>query len=161
MPSDDVTALLTGGGAPAAKFPEIGTTVSGTILASKVEDQRDIKTGEVKTFQNGDPMKQIVVTLQTHEKVDEDDDGKRRLFIKAGMFSAVRQAIQDAEAPTLEEGGQLTVTHTGLGQPSAKGFSPPKLFTAIYERPDPISQVAASFPGAERAGGYGFDEQPF
>jgi hypothetical protein len=157
--SNEVQALLSGGGAPAAKFPTIGTSISGTILSAEVSDQRDIKTGDVKTFDDGNPMKQIIVTLQTQARDDEDDDGKRRLFIKAAMLGAVREAIIDAGAVTLEVGGQLTVTHTDIGTASKKGFSPPKLYTASYSNPDPVASVVGA--GAVKTPGYGFDQEPF
>jgi hypothetical protein len=43
-----------------------------------------MKTGEPKFWPSGDPMYQVIVTVQTQERDPsiQDDDGKRRLFIK-------------------------------------------------------------------------------
>ncbi|MEE1818004.1 hypothetical protein PUR59_23655 [Streptomyces sp. SP18ES09] len=127
--------LMGGGGAPTAKFPAPGTVVSGRITEKPtVEQQRDIQSGEQKFWPDGNPMMQLVVTIQTEERdptIDEDD-GRRRLFVKGVMKNAVADAVRMAGARGLEVGGTLAVTYTHDGQAKQRGFSPPKQYTATY-----------------------------
>lgn len=127
--------LMGGGGAPTAKFPTPGTVVGGRIIEPpSIEQQRDIKTGEHKTWSNGDPMMQLVVTVQTDQRdpAIEDDDGKRRIFVKGVMKNAVADAVRVTGAKGLEVGGQLWVKYTHDGVAKERGMSPPKQYDAKY-----------------------------
>ena len=105
----DPNAFLMGGGAKSAKFDNEGDKVVGTILDMQVKQQTDIKTGAPRTWDNGDPMMQLVVTLQTDARDDEDDDGQRTLYVKGQMQRAVQDAVRKAGARGLAEGGRLGV----------------------------------------------------
>lgn len=127
--------LMGGGGAPSAKFSAIGTSYSGRITEQPtVEQQRDFTTGNPKFWDDGNPMMQLVVTIQTDQRDPsvEDDSGKRRLYVKGQLKSAVQDAVRAAGARGLEVGGTLTVTYTHDGQPKKAGFNPPKMFRAEY-----------------------------
>lgn len=146
MTYDAVNDLLSSGGPPSFKFDAIGDTVRGTIVNVEKTQQTDFKTGELKTFSNGDPMWQFVLTLQTdlRDPANPDDDGLRRVFAKGNMFKVVRDAIS-AHKPTPQQviGGTIAIQHNGLGQPSAVGLNPPKLFIAQFSpNPAPGSNVA-------------------
>lgn len=134
MPSAD-DFLMGGGGAPTAKFPTPGTAVGGRITEKPtVEQQRDISTGDKKFWSDGNPMMQLVVTVQTEERDPqiEEDDGRRRLFIKGQMKNAVADAVRAAGGRGLEVGGILTVTYSHDGTASQRGFNPPKQYAATY-----------------------------
>ena len=144
----DANSFLMGGssGAPTAKFPTPGTVIGGRITEPpKLEQQRDIKSGEKKFWKDGDPMMQVVVTVQTDQRdpAIEDDDGKRRLFIKGQMKNAVSDAVRATGAPGLEVGGTLHVRFTHELPASGPGMSPPKQYEARY--------VGAAADGASRA----------
>ncbi|MGI5443359.1 hypothetical protein ACQEV4_40295 [Streptomyces shenzhenensis] len=127
--------LMGGGGAPTAKFPTPGTTVGGQITEPPtLEQQRDIKTGEKKFWKDGDPMMQLVVTVQTDQRDSsiEDDDGRRRIFIKGQMKNAVADAVRTAGSKGLEIGGTLWVRFTHELPPTGVGMSPPKQYEAKY-----------------------------
>lgn len=129
--------LMGGGGAPTAKFPTgaYGTTVGGRVTERPtVEQQRDIKTGDKKFWSDGNPMMQLVVTVQTDQRdpAIEDDDGRRRLFVKGQLKNAIADAVRLAGAKGLEVGGGLAVTYTHDGTASGPGMSPPKQYTASY-----------------------------
>ena len=127
--------LMGGGGAPTAKFPTPGTTIGGSVTEQpQLEQQRDIKTGEKKFWSNGDPMMQLVVTVQTDQRdpAIEDDDGKRRIFVKGQMKNAVADAVRATGAKGLEVGGTLWVRYTHDGQSAGTGMSPPKQYEARY-----------------------------
>lgn len=146
--------LMGGGGAPTAKFPAIGTVVGGQITEPPtLEQQRDIKTGEKKFWGNGDPMMQMVVTVQTDQRdpATEDDDGKRRIFIKSHMKNAVADAVRAAGAKGLEVGGILRVRFTSELPASGPGMSPAKQYNAHYVAAAAahlgVDQAAAAPPG--------------
>lgn len=130
----DVNDFLLSTGVPAAKFPTVGTTLRGTVLDARVEQQRDFATGEPKTFEDGNPVQQLVVTLSTDERDAEidGDDGTRRLYCRGQMLAALRTALRKANA-RLEAGGTLVVRYVGDGEPSKRGYNPPKLYEAAYK----------------------------
>lgn len=127
--------LMGGGGAPTAKFPTPGTVIGGRITEQpQLEQQRDIKSGEKKFWADGDPMMQLVVTVQTdlRDPSLEDDDGRRRIFIKGQMKNAVADAVREVGAKGLEVGGTLHVRYSHDGQARERGMSPPKQYVAKY-----------------------------
>lgn len=138
MSSIDANDLLMGGGLAAAKFPEIGTTITGRIVRKpEARQQTDIESGEPLTFANGDPRMQIVVNLATADRdpAKPDDDGERALYIKGNMLNAIREAVRRTGAKGLEVGGTLTVTYTGDGEKKNRAFNAPKLYSATYVAP--------------------------
>ena len=144
MPLTDPNDFLFASGAKSAKFEVVGDAVRGTIVSAEVAQQTDPNTGEAKTWKDGSPVMQMIITLQTDERDGDDDDGQRRLYAKGGnpevasgkgtsMLSAVREAIKKAGASKIETGARLTVQHSGLGKKSSPAFNPPKLYSAKYE----------------------------
>ena len=133
--TDTLDSFLGGGGSPSAKFIDVGATVKGTVTAAEVVQQTEFGTGTPKTWDDGKPMMQAVITLSTDLRDDdiEDDDGTRRLFVKGQMQKAVREALKAAGVKSLEIGGTLAVKYTGDGAPSKPGFNGPKLYAAQYK----------------------------
>lgn len=153
--------LMGGGGAPTASFLTVGTTVRGRITERPtVQQQRDMKTGENKFWPDGNPMMQLVITLQTdeHDHTLPDDDGRRRLFVKGQMKNAVADAVRAAGAPGLEVGGVLAVTFTHELPATQRGFNPPKQYAATYtpaasaalRTPDPGTLPPAPVPAPQQ-----------
>lgn len=132
--------LLMGGGIKSASFPDgqYGTTVGGPIVREpEVRQQTDFDTGKPKVFDNGDPMMQIVVHIQTdlRDPADSTDDGVRALYLKAQMMQAVRDAIRAAGAKGLGVGGHLAVTYV-RDEPNSRGRGKDKkIYTAAYRLP--------------------------
>lgn len=125
---DPDTVLSPSSGAPALKFPEIGTVQRGTIVAKEARQQTDYTTGDAKFWPNGDPMLEVVVTL--------DVDGEEgRLFARGQMLNAIRAAIRDAGATTLERGGTLAVKFDREEPNKNPRFNPVKIYTAQYRPP--------------------------
>tara|TARA_Y100000310_G_C20646462_1_gene796925 strand:+ start:729 stop:1277 length:549 start_codon:yes stop_codon:yes gene_type:complete len=126
------------------KFVNPGDVISGTIAEPpRVAQQTDMQQ-KPKTYSDGNPMWQLVVTLDTPE-------GQRRLYVKARLRNAVKAATDKAGAPGLEVGGTLAVTFTGFGE-AKPGFSAPKEFAAEYTRPGGISQPQAVAQAAQGVG---------
>ena len=137
-----VDEFLAGGGVPSAKFPDPGTTVKGVVEAAVVTDQTDLD-GNVRTWSDGNPRKQVVITLATDERDPEiaDDDGRRKLYVKGQMTVALREALKSAGVKGLEVGGMLAVQYEKDGEPSKPGFNPPKIYKAQF-KPAPKSAVS-------------------
>jgi hypothetical protein len=149
--------LMGGGGAPTAKFPAPGTTVSGRITEPpQVQQQRDVQSGQPKHWPDGNPMMQLVVTVQTDQRdpVVSEDDGRRRIFVKGQMKNAIQDAVKLVGARGLEVGGLLSVTYTHDGQKTNPAFSAPKQFRAQYtaaaaaelHAPDPAAAYSMPAP---------------
>jgi len=157
------------GGAPTAKFLTKGTIHRGRIQSFEKTQQRDIKTGALKTWDNGEPMWQLVFTIETDERDPEidGDDGVRRIFAKANMLNAIRDAIRKSGHRGDVTGGVLAVKFADEGQAPAAGFNPPKIYQAIFQPPSQVDEfdaMAAAVepqPAASAASSDWADEEPF
>src|SRR5690606_22991843 len=124
----DANQLLMGSGVRSIKWREhqIGHTVIGTITEPpKVEQMKKYQSDELDFWPSGDPKMQIVVVLQTELRDDDEDDGRRRLYIEPRMMSPVRDAVKAAGAKGLEVGGRLAIrwiSGTGQGEGNARQF---------------------------------------
>jgi hypothetical protein len=156
--SDDGMDLLLGG-APAAKFPEVGTVVKGRVIGQKMQQSRDMATGELKTWDNGAPVYEIVFTLATDERDAsiENDDGTRRLFARGQMLRAIGDALRKARWSAPLAGGTLAVKYVRDGEATRRGFSPPKIFAAIYTPPEAADEFDAMAGVHEEH----YSEEPF
>jgi len=137
---DDSSQFLFGSATSSAKFPTVGTTVSGTITDRPTQSQQtDPADGSLKEWSNGQPMLQLIVKLQTGnpDLNDPDDDGVRALYVKGkNLTAAIRDAVKKAGAKSLEVGGKLSVTYTGDGEKTNKAFNAPKEYSATYIAPN-------------------------
>lgn len=137
----DANAFLMGGGGKSAKFTTVGDKVDGEIINTEVTQQTDITDGSLKTWPDGNPMMQLVITLQTDDRDDDQDDGVRRVFAKGSArkatttVGAIRAAVQAAGAKSLEVGGRLQLAYTGDGVAPKAGFNAPKEYAAKYTPP--------------------------
>ena len=130
----DPNEFLMSGGAKSASFKKIGDQVQGTILSCVIRQQTE-PGGKLKTYDDGNPMMQLVITLLTQEQEDEDDDGLRAVYVKGQMRSALRAAVLKADAQGIEDGGELVVRFASELPPQTKGFSATKQYKVGYRRP--------------------------
>jgi hypothetical protein len=88
-------------------------------------------------------MMQIVVTLQTRERTDPQDDGKRVIYVKGEMLKSARKAFEAQGAKDLEIGGWFYAANTAKnGGRNGKA----NLFDCVYARPgqpDPLAHLPA------------------
>lgn len=137
-------------GNKSASFLTIGTSHGGTVLSAESRQATDIKTGELKTWDDGKPIMQIVITVQTNERDPEleADDGKRGIYIKAygDQLRELKRAVREAGDDDVREGGTFTATYVGDGEKTNKAFDAPKLFSYSYQKP---SGAAALIKGAD------------
>lgn len=133
--------LMGGGGAPTAKFEQIGTTIGGRIVAPpRAHQEREYNPtnpgqGALKTFPSGDPIYGLTVDVQTtlRDPSNAEDDGVRRIYVEGKRLKeAVRDAVRSAGGEKLEVGGELYVSFTGLGEAASATVNPPKLYAARY-----------------------------
>lgn len=149
MTATDPLAELMSEGAPTISFKDEsmrGTWVVGIVKKVEKSQQHDFMTKEPKFFddQKQRPMWQYVVTIQTDERVGEDDDGMRRLFCKGQMIGALKNALAKANVMTTAAAlnGKLGIVWYGEGEPSRAGMNPPKLYKAKFEPADATTDLA-------------------
>lgn len=152
------------------KFTNPGDTHTGTI--TEVSDARqatEYGSNELAYWdkERTRPKMQVAVTLDTAERDPQDanDTGKRTLWVvedgrSGSILSAIRQAVHQAGAGTIDIGGQLTVTFSGFDPNSKNPANPRKVYTAAYVPPAPAggmftnqapAQPAAPAPAAPAA----------
>lgn len=131
----DANDLLTGGGAPSAKFPTVGTVVKGEVVDFRTQQQREIGSGNPKFYNDGKPMLQVVVLVQTDERDAEieDDDGIRAVYLKGQLLAAAREATRKHRG--LAVGGRIGVKYYADGDAPQRGFNPQKLYKVEYAPP--------------------------
>lgn len=129
------------------KFTTPGDTHTGTI--TEVGDARQMTEfgSNEPAFWDREktrPKMQVAVTLETAERDPQDasDTGKRTLWVvedgrSGSILSAIRQAVHQAGAGTIDIGGQLTVTFSGFDPNSKNPQNPRKVYTASYVPPAP------------------------
>jgi hypothetical protein len=127
-----------GSSSPSCTFPNIGDTYEGRILELRMVQQRDFVSKKPKFWDNGDPMMQAAITLQTDIRDPEvqNDDGRRVLYAKNNMRDAIRDAVTEAGYDGSWVGGTLKVRYERDGV-SDQGLNPPKLYRAKFTPPDP------------------------
>lgn len=146
--------LLSQTGGKSASFGAIGDTITGQVIAADVRQTKNFQTGELETWDDGNPRQQVVITLSTdlRDAADPDDDGTRSVYIKwwGPQRAELLRAIKAAGAEDVEPGGFFTATYVGDGEQKQRGFNPPKLYRYEYEAPkSAIAQaVSSAQPGA-------------
>ena len=142
--TNDPNSFLMGSGGRSATFPAIGTQYDGFITSYELRQQTDFKSGKPMTWDDGNPRMQLVVTLRTELKDDDDDDGMRTLYIKGQMQKAVRDAVSKAGAKGITHDGRLFVRFISEGEAPGKGLNAPKNYIVKYA--PPVQAVPADGP---------------
>lgn len=136
------------------KFTNPGDTHTGTI--TEVSDARqatEFGSNEPAYWdrEKTRPKMQVAVTLDTAERDPQDanDTGKRTLWVvedgrSGSILSAIRQAVHQVGAGTIDIGGQLTVTFSGFDPNSKNPANPRKVYSASYVPPAPAGGMFTS-----------------
>lgn len=132
--TNEVNNFLMGGGIPAAKFLNVGDQIVGFVGDQEMRQQSDYKTKELMVWPDGNPRMQLVLTLITEDRIDEDDDGFRKVYVKNQMAQALGFAIRQAGAKQLEDGGKVLIKYESNGE-AAPGMNPPKVYKVRYQLP--------------------------
>lgn len=143
------------------KFTNPGDTHTGTI--TEVSDARqatEFGSNEPAYWdrEKTRPKMQVAVTLDTAERDPQDanDTGKRTLWVvedgrSGSILSAIRQAVHQAGAGTIDIGGQLTVTFSGFDPNSKNPANPRKIYSASYVPPAPAGGMFTNQAAAQPA----------
>lgn len=130
--------LGSGSGAPAAKFPTVGTKVAGEIVEVLPERQareykRDPSDPDIpKTFKDGSPVMETPIIVQLDDgftPLRDSDTGRRGFYCQkgSGLYKAVAEAARKAgEEP--KPGCYLEVEF--VAEVSGKGNVPKKVYAA-------------------------------
>lgn len=140
-----------GGGGNSFPFDTIGDFVKGYVVGYEPNlKQTDPKTGEVKTFNSGDPMLMHRVELEVIESnlpdVGAGDNrsiylkGAKKLVDAAQGIGSTQAAVAAALKATtngtaLQYRGVLTLQYVAEQPDAPRGQSPAKYYRAWYEAP--------------------------
>lgn len=119
-----------------------GTPRGGQIIDKKITNQTKLGTNEIIKWENGDPRKQMELTLQTAERADPQDDGRRRMFIKGDLPRATKAAMKPHGVNDVEIGGWFYAAWVSEKPASRPGYNDAKVFNAVYAppgAPDPMA----------------------
>jgi hypothetical protein len=104
------------GATEAGQSPVPGSVEGGVVISKEMIQQTVYKPsdptvhGTKKFYENsGKPMLQMVVKVQTDQRLDDEDDGIRAIFVKGQMKYALQEALGRAGAPNVEIGGLMKV----------------------------------------------------
>lgn len=142
-------------GGISAQFVILNTEYEGEVLSYSEQQQKKMDTDELLTWEDGSPKMMGVWTIDTGGKssgkwedrtgdgdwvkVDvEDDDGVRVIRAKAGLHTAIRDALRKAKARQSDFiGGRLRVKFVGTEKSQTKGYRPRKIFEAEFTKGEP------------------------
>lgn len=141
------------------KFTNPGDTHTGTI--TEVGDARQMTEfgSNEPAFWDREktrPKMQVTVTLDTAERDPQDanDTGKRTLWVvedgrSGSILAAIRHAVAQAGADTIDIGGQLTVAFSGFDPNSKNPANPRKVYSASYVPPAPAGGMFTNQAAAQ------------
>lgn len=121
-----------------------GTPRGGLIIAKRIVPQTDIDTGEVRFQKKGDPTKpltMLVLTLQTAERTDPEDDGRREMPVRSGLRASAKKSFDAVGAKDLEIGGWFYAARVRK-EPIPNSTFKRNVFESVYARPgspDPMA----------------------
>lgn len=131
----DPDAFLMGAGGRSVSFKTVNDQVWGVVMNSQMRQQIDLDSQRPAFWDDGNPKMQLVITLLTEEREDDEDDGLRKVYVKGQMQKAIGDAVRKAKAPGIRDGGRLLVRYLGDAEPTRRGYNGAKQFFAKYEPP--------------------------
>lgn len=137
MTMQDVNSVLMGAGGRSASFKKHGDQVWGVVVGSDMRQQTDFDDGSLLFWDDGKPKMQIVISLLTDERDDDEDDGLRRVYVKvpSQFLKAMRDAITKTGAKGIEDGGKFLVRYMSDAEPTRRGKQGQKQYFCKYEPP--------------------------
>jgi hypothetical protein len=160
--------IASGGGAKGVSFLEVGATVEGVIENIEEKHLEDFQ-GQLEHWSNGDPKLTPVIIVQTDDQEGPEDDGRRAIYCRSGLFTALREALREAYPPLgqVEDseliGAGLKVQFYKTEKASKRGFNDRKLYQMRLtpRKPDGVAAKAAGWVDVEEKPATPDDEIPF
>jgi hypothetical protein len=144
--------IYEGGGAKPISWKDVGETVEGEIVAIRTKQLPKFGTEVPETWEDGSPKYTPIVTVQTNDGGDdEDDDGKRDIYLRANAYTAFGKALREAFKGKPDDSDLIGCTlkiQFYKTEKSGKG-QPRKLFRARITRK---SSTAATCGRTRRSG---------
>lgn len=143
------------GGGISAKFPTVGTTITGTILEPPVDRQQtDFHTKKPLFYDDGGPKMQTIIRLQTDERVSateaaeleidpKTDTGERSVFAKNLLRAEFRKAIKAVGARNRQQLVGATMTVTYVKDEKIKGTTNSKKIYEVFLKLAPVTDEQA------------------
>ena len=135
---------LLGGGrsVPSASFKgQFPIRWGGTVLdaskkfAYKWDPSKPGNRGEQKFWDDGNPVENLWITLQTDVRLDQEDDGRRVLVLDSkNKVQAVQDAVRESGV-SFEKGGHLDMEWYGVDPDGKNPDNLPKLYRARWQGP--------------------------
>lgn len=155
MAYDSPDEWLKGGkGSPAyfKRGDQYGKKLVGKIVKVSVQQERDFKTSDLKFYNDGNPIQQLVIELQTEyrDAADPDDKGLRRTFLKNRHKPALIKAVQAGGGEVLQVGAIFTQEYTGDTDNDDPKMNPSRDYTFTYVSPANVALLAGAAPNAEK-----------
>lgn len=130
-----------GGGYPLIKINSVGGKLIGDLVEARLVDERDYDTGQVVTWDDGTPRKQLVLDVRVDWAASVDvttgkDDVREEIgsyYCRYTAYLAMKEAIATADCK-VSEVGRLAIARTPDGVPRSKKHNPPQQFTAQVQR---------------------------
>jgi hypothetical protein len=147
-----------GGGIPAVKFgsrdaygrfipADVGTSYTGILTEDLVKTQViDFDSKEPKFWKNGDPVMQVVATVQTDLREDDEDNGLRRIFFKSGALTAFQTEVREKKIGRFGPGTRITITLIGFKPNKDPNMNPANVFDVTIG-----PEIVAWVPAEQRA----------
>jgi len=89
--------IYEGGGAKPVSWERKGQTIEGEIVGIRSKQLTKFGTEIPDTWDDGSPKYTPILTVQTPgNDGDEDDDGKRDVYLRSNAFSAFGKALREA-----------------------------------------------------------------
>lgn len=164
------------GGGTAAKWPDVGHVVEGTVIGYSMQQQTDYDSGEnlywvgnsrvemSKAEDQSRPVMQMLLEiqgeptgetwegLQNVRKELPEDDGMRTAYVKGALQSALKDALRKA-GTKLEVGAYVKIQRTADGPKSNPKFAAPHRYAAQWtpakKNPKHVAQFMSDDAQAE------------
>ena len=120
-------------------FPEVGDIFEGDFLNADKRQARDYDTDEPKTWDDGTPVDEFILTFQTVTRDTPDDDGRRTLYAEKhkALFKSMGAALT-AAGLKWADAPHLKIKRTADSEPTIlrnnKKGKPAKQFKAVATR---------------------------
>lgn len=136
MAFNDINDQLVRSGGPTIKIEQPGGYVDVEVIDAEYRQKTDIKDGTPKTFPDGKPKLQLVLTVM-RDGADEEE----RIFMHWTAEKALGKWLRE-KGEKLERGSRLRIKRLDDVPPKTRGESPQQTYD-VQHKPAPLTQPSA------------------